>query len=151
MIAGIVCGSIMAIGYFIGFTVYFIKRIKRKNRKRAVEAGRKKPKPPKVSEKAAEPVVIPPDPAVLFGQRQAGEHAFPDKHKDSPKEDKLPHFHPPSFHRHHSNKLGNGGVPTQNNDSNQTVNQERFHTPDDSPVTRPLLPSKEVIEKEAGS
>ncbi|KAF9051107.1 hypothetical protein BDZ89DRAFT_1056980 [Hymenopellis radicata] len=137
LIAGSVCGGLMGIAYIIGFTVYFIKRSKRKKRKRAVEAGIKAPKPPK-HPKAAEPIVMPPDPAVLFGQRQPGEHAFPDKHKHKASQEDS-HNHSP--HHSHTPSYRN---EVNNNASTQSV--ERILTPGDSPATRPLLPSREIRE-----
>ncbi len=131
----------MAIAWIIGFTVYFIKRSKRKKLKRAVEAGIKAPKPPKEPKAVEEPIIMPPDPAVLFGQRQPGEHAFADKHKgNASREDS--HHH--SRHHSHNPSYPNEVPMLNNNASTQSV--ERTHTPGDSPATRPLLPSRELRE-----
>jgi hypothetical protein len=50
----------MGIAYIVGFTIYFIKRSKRKKLKKLIAAGEASPKPvPEPKEK----IVIPPDPA----------------------------------------------------------------------------------------
>ncbi|TFK44349.1 hypothetical protein BDQ12DRAFT_730418 [Crucibulum laeve] len=77
IIAGSVCGGLMGLAWIIGFSVYFWKRYKRKQRNRLIAIGKAAPrekdlKPPE------EKIVIPPDPAVLLGQRKPGEDAFPD-------------------------------------------------------------------------
>ncbi|KAJ7497556.1 hypothetical protein FB451DRAFT_236914 [Mycena latifolia] len=70
MIAGSVIGGIMAIAYIIGFTIYFVKRCKRKRLHRRIEAGEAQPKEqPAPKEKT----VIPPDPAVLLGHNKPGD------------------------------------------------------------------------------
>ncbi|KAJ7188064.1 hypothetical protein C8R46DRAFT_8515 [Mycena filopes] len=66
MLAGTIIGTIMGVAYIIGFTIYFVKRCKRKRLKRRIEAGQAEPKPRPEPEKQ-EKIVIPPDPAVLPG------------------------------------------------------------------------------------
>jgi len=70
----------MVIAWIIGFAIYFRKRYNRKLRNRAIAAGEAEPRP-KDLEQPKEKVIIPPDPAVLLGQRQPGEHVFPERSK----------------------------------------------------------------------
>jgi len=66
MIAGSVCGGLMAIAWIIGFGIYFRKRYMRKLRNR----GKLPPRDEKKSkEKPEETIVIPQDPAILIGHR----------------------------------------------------------------------------------
>ncbi|KAL1670076.1 hypothetical protein GGF50DRAFT_109811 [Schizophyllum commune] len=77
MIAGSVCGGLMAIAWIIGFTIYFRKRWKRKIRNRKRRAGLEVPLSPHEGPEAPqEKVVIPPDPAVLAGLAKPGSDAF---------------------------------------------------------------------------
>lgn len=78
IIAGSICGSLLLIAWIIGFAVYFKKRYRRKERNRLIAAGEMAPREKDVRP-PAEKVVIPPDPAVLLGQRRPGEHAFPER------------------------------------------------------------------------
>ncbi|KAJ3566520.1 hypothetical protein NP233_g6952 [Leucocoprinus birnbaumii] len=74
IIAGSVCGGVLLLAWIIGFSLYFRKRYVRKKLKRAAAAiGR--PPPELKSRPETEKVVIPPDPAVLLGQRAPG-YAF---------------------------------------------------------------------------
>jgi len=69
MIAGSVCGGLMAIAWIIGFSIYFRKRYLRKLRNR----GKLPPREERKSkEKPEEPLVIPQDPAISMGH-QPGE------------------------------------------------------------------------------
>lgn len=76
IIAASICGGVLFIAWIIGFTIYFRKRYNRKKRKlAAIAAGMA---PPEVKARPeTEKVVIPPDPAVLLGQRRPG-YAFGD-------------------------------------------------------------------------
>jgi hypothetical protein len=83
LIAGSVIGGLMAIAWIVGFTLYFIKRSKHKKRKRLIEAGLARPKPKKAHSLPEPKYIIPPDPAILLGQREPGDNAFNgDKHSD---------------------------------------------------------------------
>jgi len=78
MLAGAIIGGIMGVAYIIGFTIYFVKRCKRKRLHRRIEAGMAEPKPiPEPKEK----VVIPPDPAVLLGHHRGGEFIVVDENR----------------------------------------------------------------------
>ncbi|KIM45313.1 hypothetical protein M413DRAFT_441994 [Hebeloma cylindrosporum] len=68
----------MLIIWIIGFAVYFRKRTKRKERNRLIAAGKAQPRE-KDLEIPKERICIPPDPAVLLGQRKPGEMAFPER------------------------------------------------------------------------
>ncbi|KAJ7045693.1 hypothetical protein C8F04DRAFT_1065823 [Mycena alexandri] len=70
MLAGSIIGGIMGTAYIIGFTIYFVKRCKRKRLKRRIEAGKAEPK---VEPEPKEKIVIPPDPAVLLGHNRPGD------------------------------------------------------------------------------
>ncbi|KAF9452731.1 hypothetical protein P691DRAFT_772008 [Macrolepiota fuliginosa MF-IS2] len=74
IIAGSICGGVIIIAWIIGFAVYFRKRYNRKKFKRAVVAAGLPP-PEVKSRPETEKVIIPPDPAVLLGRREAG-YAF---------------------------------------------------------------------------
>ncbi|KAL1744799.1 hypothetical protein HDZ31DRAFT_18541, partial [Schizophyllum fasciatum] len=77
MIAGSICGGLMAIAWIIGFTIYFRKRWKRKMRNRRRRAGLDVPQDAREDPEAAqEKVVIPPDPAVITGLAKPGSDAF---------------------------------------------------------------------------
>lgn len=97
IIAGSVCGSVLLLAWIIGFAVYVRKRYKRKQRNRLIAAGEMAPREKDVRP-PAEKVVIPPDPAVLFGQRKPGEHAFPER------EHSRGNSHSPRLFRHETNK-----------------------------------------------
>jgi len=83
MIAGSVCGGVIAIVWIMGFSLYFFNRYKRRNTKLAsqLEAGN-----PNAGEKVSgnsppdERVVVPPDPAVFLGYPLPGEQPLEDKH-----------------------------------------------------------------------
>ncbi|KAF5321578.1 hypothetical protein D9619_001546 [Psilocybe cf. subviscida] len=80
IIAGSICGAVIFLLWGIGFIVYFRKRWRRKQRNRLIRLGKAEPRE-KDLEIAKEKIVIPPDPAVLLGQRQAGDNAFPERQK----------------------------------------------------------------------
>ncbi|KXN91000.1 5',5'''-P-1,P-4-tetraphosphate phosphorylase 2 [Leucoagaricus sp. SymC.cos] len=71
IIAGSVCGGVLFLAWTIGFSIYFRKRYQRKQLKRAA-AAIGMPPPEVKSRPQMEKIVIPPDPAVLLGQRQPG-------------------------------------------------------------------------------
>jgi len=79
LIAGSVCGGLMGIAWIVGFTIYFIKRYKRKKFNRQVKAGkvRAEKKPVKAPE---EKIIIPPDPAILLGHIPPGETTVRDNY-----------------------------------------------------------------------
>ena len=108
MIAGSVVGGLMALAWIIGFTIYFIKRYKRKKLHRKIEAGKALPKQkePKAPE---EKIIIPPDPAVLLGHRLPGEIAF----KDEKRGKGASYAHPKTPPPHSSTDLGGAGKPDQ--------------------------------------
>ncbi|KAJ6625894.1 hypothetical protein B0H10DRAFT_2001248 [Mycena sp. CBHHK59/15] len=86
MLAGSIIGGIMGVAYIIGFTIYFVKRCKRKRLHRRIEAGKAEPKQ---EPEPKERIVIPPDPAVLLGRNKPGDVIVVDeKH----------------HHRHHGQK-----------------------------------------------
>lgn len=68
----------MGLAWIIGFTIYFVKRAKRKRLNRKIEAGEASPKPKKDPKIPDEKIIIPPDPAILLGHRLPGECAFKD-------------------------------------------------------------------------
>ncbi|KAJ7079091.1 hypothetical protein B0H15DRAFT_859073 [Mycena belliarum] len=70
MIAGSVIGGIMGLAYIIGFTIYFVKRCKRKRLHRRIAAGEAQPKEEPAPK---ERILVPPDPAVLLGHNRPGE------------------------------------------------------------------------------
>ncbi|KAJ7091136.1 hypothetical protein C8R44DRAFT_413002 [Mycena epipterygia] len=82
MLAGSIIGSIMGTAYIIGFTIYFVKRCKRKRLHRRIEAGKAEPKE---QPEPKERIVIPPDPAVLLGHNKPGDVIVVDE--------KRPHHH----------------------------------------------------------
>ncbi|KAJ7683252.1 hypothetical protein B0H17DRAFT_1074521 [Mycena rosella] len=87
MIAGSVVGGIMAIAYIIGFTIYFVKRCKRKQLNRRIAAGEAEPKdqpPPK------ERILIPPDPAVLLGHNRPGDVIVVDEKRHHHRQKSVP-------------------------------------------------------------
>jgi hypothetical protein len=72
----------MGIAYIVGFSIYFFKKYKKRKLKAKVAAGlvppkEKKPKGPQ------ENIIIPPDPAVVLGQRLPGERVFVEKSHSS--------------------------------------------------------------------
>jgi hypothetical protein len=87
IIAGSVCGGVMAIAYIVGFTIYFVKRRRRKERKRKLAASGHDLTPltlpttpttptTKKNKKPEEKIIVPPDPAIVLGLRRPGENAF---------------------------------------------------------------------------
>src|ERR1700676_1228462 len=71
IIAGSICAVLLVIGWSVALISYLVRRRKKRTRAKKVAAGMKPPKPvPQPPEK----YIIPPDPAVVLGQRQPGEH-----------------------------------------------------------------------------
>jgi len=68
----------MFLAWTIGFTIYFRKRYKRRERHRLIAAGKAIPKKSDL-DIPQEDVIIPPDPAVLLGQCKPGEIMFPER------------------------------------------------------------------------
>lgn len=86
IIAGSVCGGVLGLAWIIGFTIYFMKRHKRKKLNKQIEAGEVGPEAKEEKKLPDEKIIIPPDPAVLYGHRQPGEKVFVDdesRHKTS--------------------------------------------------------------------
>ncbi|KAJ7200703.1 hypothetical protein C8J57DRAFT_1544270 [Mycena rebaudengoi] len=69
IIAGSVIGGIMGIAYIVGFTIYFIKRSKRKKLKKLIAAGEASPKP----------VPEPKEKIVLLGHHKPGDVVIVDE------------------------------------------------------------------------
>ena len=67
----------MFLAWTIGFTIYFRKRYKRRERHRLVAAGKASPRETDLDTPQAN-VIIPPDPAVLLGQCNPGEITIPE-------------------------------------------------------------------------
>lgn len=119
IIAGSICGGLLFISWTIGFVVYFRKRWNRKKRNRLIAAGKAAPR-----EKDLQPlqqnIVIPPDPAVLLGQRKAGEVAFPERQhsKDACGHGKIPQWSRHTSHTKHpddpSSDSSKGKAPQRN-------------------------------------
>lgn len=68
----------MLIAWIIGFVIYIRKRYNRKKRNRLIAEGKAAPRQ-KDLRQPEEKIIIPPDPAVLLGQRKPGEVAFPER------------------------------------------------------------------------
>lgn len=68
----------MFLAWTIGFTIYFRKRYKRRERHRLIAAGKAVPKETDL-DIPQENVIIPPDPAVLLGQCKPGEFVVPER------------------------------------------------------------------------
>jgi len=77
IISGSICGGLMFLAWTIGFTIYFRKRYKRRERHRLVAAGKATPRETDL-DTPQENVIIPPDPAVLLGQCNPGEITIPE-------------------------------------------------------------------------
>jgi cell division septation protein DedD len=75
-----VCAILLVIGWSLALISYIVRRRKKKTRAKKVAAGVKPPKPvPQPPEK----YIIPPDPAVVLGQREPGEHVIVEsKHRN---------------------------------------------------------------------
>jgi len=99
IIAGSVCAVLLTIGWSVALISYLIRRRKKRIRAKKVAAGVKPPKPvPQPPEK----YVIPPDPAVLYGQRQPGEHVVVESKR---------RHHRRGEHGKHSRKISEIWVP----------------------------------------
>ncbi|KAF8894085.1 hypothetical protein BD779DRAFT_1669574 [Infundibulicybe gibba] len=94
IIAGSICGGVMGLAWIIGFAIYFTKRYRRKKLNRLVAAGKV---PPETKEKKLpqEKIIIPPDPAILLGQRLPGEKAFSPEPRSSSGDGKASRDHRP--------------------------------------------------------
>jgi len=90
MIAGSIIGGIMGVAYIIGFTIYFVKRCKRKRLHRRIEAGKAQPK---VQPEPKEKIVIPPDPAVLLGHNKPGDVIVVDEKRHHHRHKSIPDTH----------------------------------------------------------
>jgi len=80
IIAGSVCAILLVIAWSVALVSYIVRRNKKKTRAKKVAAGIKPPKPvPQPPQK----YIIPPDPAVVLGQGEPGEHIIVEsKHKN---------------------------------------------------------------------
>jgi len=104
IIAGTICGGLMVLAWSIGFTIYFMKRYKRRQRHRLVAAGKATPKE-KDLDIPQKDVIIPPDPAVLLGHHEPGEIMFPQRRTSGNKfRQSLPCFHQGSREEQHPDK-----------------------------------------------
>jgi hypothetical protein len=130
IIAGSICGGVMLIAWIIGFGIYFRKRYNRKQRNRLIAEGKAAPRK-KDLEIAREKVVIPPDPAILLGQRKPGEMAFPER------EEKEGHHHLPWSHHHHGlhAKPGDNSSPPPTNSSSPQYPESSPGKSESSPRT----------------
>ncbi|KAJ7163570.1 hypothetical protein C8R43DRAFT_286264 [Mycena crocata] len=93
MLAGSIIGGIMGAAYIIGFTIYFVKRCKRKRLHRRIEAGKAQPKE---EPEPKERIVIPPDPAVLLGHHRPGEVITVDEKRHHHRSKSVPKAQPES-------------------------------------------------------
>jgi len=90
IISGSICGGLMFLAWTIGFTIYFRKRYKRRERHRLIAVGKATPKQSDL-DVPPENVIIPPDPAVLLGQCKPGEIMVPERQNSG---DKFPQLLP---------------------------------------------------------
>jgi len=118
IIAGSICGGLMLLAWVIGFGIYFRKRYNRKQRNRLIAEGKAAPRE-KDLEVAKEKIIIPPDPAVLLGQRKPGEMAFPEREHS-----KDGHHHPPWSHHGSYTKSGQNSSPLPQTTSTPKQTQE---------------------------
>jgi len=72
MIAGSICAVLLVIGWSVALISYLVQRMQKKTRTKKVAAGIKLPNKP--LPQLPRKYIIPPDPAVVLGQRQPGEH-----------------------------------------------------------------------------
>jgi hypothetical protein len=109
IIAGSICGGLMFVAWTIGFTIYFRKRYKRRQRRRLIAAGKATPKETDL-DVLQENVIIPPDPAVLLGQCQPGEFVIPET------QNSRHHFRwlPWSHHGSHQEKRRDKAIVVEN-------------------------------------
>jgi len=73
IIAGSICAILLTLGWSVALISYLVRQRKKKTRAKKVAAG---VKPPKPTPQPPEKYIIPPDPAVVLGQRQPGEHVI---------------------------------------------------------------------------
>ncbi|KAF8160759.1 hypothetical protein B0H34DRAFT_350891 [Crassisporium funariophilum] len=116
IIAGSVCGGVMFLAWVIGFGIYFRKRYKRRQRNRLVADGKAAPRE-KDLEIPKEKIVIPPDPAVLLGQRKPGELAFPERQNSNEGPHRMAWSRHASHVRNHSSPLATPGETSPTNGS----------------------------------
>ncbi|KAF8197844.1 hypothetical protein BJ912DRAFT_1055534 [Pholiota molesta] len=136
IIAGSICGGGLFIIWVIGFAVYFRKRYRRKQRNRLIAAGKAEPRP-KDLELAKEKIVIPPDPAVLLGQHQAGETLFPERRRSKDGR------HLPPWSRHGSyNTKHNGESSTPLPSAPAQTEPIAENADDDAVVDEMTIPSR---------
>lgn len=101
----------MFFAWVIGFVVYFRKRTNRKRRKRLIEEGKAQLRE-KDLKALQERVIIPPDPAVLFGHRKPGEMVFPERQQSSPGRSRQnARAIPSSSSKDTNGTIGTGGSP----------------------------------------
>jgi hypothetical protein len=79
----------LLLAWVVSFIVWLYKQRKKKKYRKKVAAGLATPKPAE-AEAPKEKIVIPPDPAVVLGQRSPGEYAFPDKHQTPSRGNSVP-------------------------------------------------------------
>lgn len=99
----------MFLAWTIGFTIYFRKRYKRRERHRLVAAGKAVPKEGDL-DVPQKNVIIPPDPAVLLGQCQPGEILYPERRNFRDKFRQLPW----SYHGSRKDKGRDMAIVTEN-------------------------------------
>lgn len=78
IIAGSICGFFLILGWTVALISCLVRRRKEKIRDKKVAAGLKAPRP---VVQPPEKYIIPPDPAVVLGQRQPGEHVVVEERK----------------------------------------------------------------------
>jgi len=74
LVSGTVCGGLVAIAWLFTLVWYLYRRRNRVRKDRLVEAGVEEPPPRRQDDK----YIIPPDPAILEGQKQPGAHVTED-------------------------------------------------------------------------
>jgi hypothetical protein len=133
IIAGSICAVLLVIGWSVALISYLVRRRKKKTRAKKVAAGMKPPKPvPQPPEK----YIIPPDPAVVLGQRQPGEHVVVESKYRRSKHGR---------HVRHSRKIPEAGGPDGDRggepngkltDSNTESDSPHQGYADDDPLTK---------------
>jgi len=145
IIAGSICGGLMFLAWTIGFTIYFRKRYKRRQRHRLIAAGKATPKETDL-DVLQENVIIPPDPAVLLGQCQPGEFMIPESQNSR---HNFRWLLPWSHHRSHQEKrrdkaivVENISSPLVNADAIPTHDNTAANTEEDAIVDEMTVPMK---------
>ena len=133
IIAGSICAILLVIGWSVALISYLVRRRKKRTRAKKVAAGMKPPKPvPQPPEK----YIIPPDPAVVLGQRQPGEHVVVESKYRRSKHGR---------HVRHSRKIPETGGPDGDKggepngkltDSNTESDSPHQGDADDDPLTK---------------